>query len=157
MLVVLTCFIVGVWLFKRRQLLKAKQLAMRYRYLNYVLRCNLDHIIIYRYDLAALPASTIQPFYPSFDDTQKSTTEEVITSLNNTDVQCPLESPPPETVPRSPTTGHTAQLSTIDGHYSSISEPSTGTVKAEGSVEEVSSAIANACTLHGIDVYICTV
>ena len=53
---------------------------------------------------------------------------------------------PTETVPRSPTTAHTAQVS-IDGHYSSISEPSTGTVKAEGSVEEASSAIANACTL----------
>ncbi len=51
---------------------------------------------------------------------------------------------PTETVPRSPTTAHTAQVS-IDGHYSSISEPST---KAEGSVEEASSAIANACMLH---------
>ncbi len=51
-------------------------------------------------------------------------------------------------MPRSPTTGHTAQVSTIDGHDSPISEPSTGTVKAEGSFEDVSSAIANACALH---------
>ncbi len=112
-----------------------------------------DHYSLSRYDLAALPTSTIKPFYPLstlFDDTQESTlsstTEEVITSLNNTDVPCPLESPPPETMPRSPTTAHTAQVS-IDGHHSSISEPSTGTVKAEGSVEEASSAIANACML----------
>ncbi len=55
---------------------------------------------------------------------------------------------PTETVPRSPTTAHTAQVSTVDGHYSSISEPSTGTVKAEGRVEEASSAIANACMLY---------
>ncbi len=95
-----------------------------------------------RYDLAALPANTIKPFYPLstlFDDTKESTlsstTKEVIASHNNTS-----ESLPPETMPRFPTTGHTAQVS-IDGHYSSISEPSTGTVKA-------TSAIANACTLH---------
>ena len=121
-----------------------------------------NYFYIYRYDLAALPASTIKPFYPLstlFDDTKESTlsstTEEVVTSLNmySTDVQCPLESPPPETVPRSPTTGHTAQVSTIDGQYSSISEPSTGTVKAEGSVEDVSSALANACMLHECYMY----
>ncbi len=102
---------------------------------------------LYRYDLAALPANTIKPFYPLstlFDDTKASTpTTEVIASRNNTS-----ESLPPETMSRSPTTSHTAQVSTIDGQYSSISEPSTGTVKAEGSVEEVSSAIANACMLH---------
>ena len=95
-----------------------------------------------------------------------STPEEVIAS-HNTEDQCPLESPPPEIVPRFPTTVHTAQVSTTDEHHSSISEPSTdiddsreesianetstGTGKASTagtSVEEVSSAIANACTLH---------
>ena len=74
---------------------------------------------------------------------------------------------PPETVPRFPTTDPTAQVSITDGHHSSILEPSiaindskgesianetsTGTGKASTagkSVEEVSSAIANACTLH---------
>ncbi len=71
-----------------------------------------------------------------FDDTQES----ALSFTASTEL-------PPETMPRFPTTAHTAQVS-IDGHYSSISEPSTGTVKAEGSVEEASSAIANACMLH---------
>ena len=81
------------------------------------------------------------------------------TTVNSTEL-------PPETVPRFPTTGPTAQVSATDGHYSSISEPSiaiddsreestanktstgTGTASTAGtSVEEVSSAIANACTL----------
>ncbi len=108
-----------------------------------------NHYSLSRYDLAALPDNTIKPFFPLstlFDDTKESTlsstTKEVIASRNNTS-----ESLPPETMSRSPTTAHTAQVS-IDGHYSSISEPSTGTVKAEGSVEEVSSAIANACMLN---------
>ncbi len=112
-----------------------------------------NHYFLSRYNLAALSASTIRPFYPLstlFDDTQESTlsstTEEVITSLNSTDVPCPLESPPPETMPRSPTTGHTAQVF-IDAHYFSITEPSTGTVKAEENVEDASSAMANACML----------
>ncbi len=78
-----------------------------------------------------------------------------------------LESPVPETMPRFSTTGNTAQVSTTDGHYSSIpstdiddlreesivNKKFTGTGKtstAEESVEEVSSAIANACMLHGI-------
>ena len=107
-----------------------------------------NHYSLSRYDLAALPASTIKPFFPLstlFDDTKESTlsstTKEVIASRNNTS-----ESPPPETMPRSPTTGHTAQVS-IDGHYSSISEPSTGSVKAEENVEDAPSAMANACML----------
>ncbi len=114
-----------------------------------------------RYDLAALSASTIKPFFPLstlFDDTKESTlcstTKEVIASCNNT-----LESPQPKTMPRY----YTTSQASIDGLYSSITEPSTGiddsreesttnktstgTVKAEGSVEEASSAIANACTL----------
>ena len=88
----------------------------------------------------------------------------MIASHNSTEDKCLLESPPPETVPQFPTAVHTAQVSTTDGHYSSISEPSidiydsreeskkfTGTGKAsttEESVEEVSRAIANACTLR---------
>ncbi|XP_064389990.1 uncharacterized protein LOC135337903 isoform X2 [Halichondria panicea] len=81
------------------------------------------------------------------------------TTVNSTEL-------PPETVPQFPTTGPTAQVSATDGHYSSISEPSiaiddsreestanktstgTGTASTAGtSVEEVSSAIANAWSL----------
>ncbi len=62
------------------------------------------------------------------------------------------------------TAGRASQVSFTNGHYSSISEPSTNGEKEfianetfnvpgkastnEGSIEEVSSAIANACTLH---------
>ncbi len=81
-------------------------------------------ILLSRHDLAAID--------------EESTTNEV----NSTELL-------PETVPRFPTTGNTAQVSTTDRHYySSITEPGTGKASTAGrSVEEVSSAITNACTL----------
>ncbi len=85
-------------------------------------------------------------------DIQESTMSSTINKVNSI-------------VPRFPTTSRTS--STIDGHHSSITEPSTGiddareesatneTSTGSGrafttgeSVEEVSSAIANACTLY---------
>ena len=112
---------------------------------------------------------TSRIFQVSFTDDHHSISEPPIaiddvrkefTTVNSTELL-------PETVPRFPTTDPTAQVSTTDGHYSSISEPPTdikesreesianetstgrGTASTAGrSVEEVSSAIANACTLY---------
>ncbi len=112
-----------------------------------------------RHDLA-LPDNTIQQLstLTPINGTQESTPS--TNEVNSSEL-------PPETVPRFPTTGRTPQVSTTDGHHSSISEPytaindlreestanktstGTGTASTAGtSVEEVSSAIANACTLH---------
>ncbi|XP_064389993.1 uncharacterized protein LOC135337904 [Halichondria panicea] len=153
----LSWIIVCVWIYKQRKRLRTQQRAT-------------DSAL--RYDLAALPANTIRPFYSLstlFDDTNESTlssTPEEVIASHNTEDQCPLESPPPEIVPRFPTVVHTAQVSTTDGQHSSISEPptdikeskeestanetstGTGTASTAGtSVEEVSSAIANAWSL----------
>ena len=112
-----------------------------------------------RHDLA-LPDNTIRQLstLTPINGTQESTPS--TNEVNSSEL-------PPETVPRFPTTDLTAQVSITDGHHSSILEPSiaindsrgesianessTGTGKASTagkSVEEVSSAIANACTLH---------
>ncbi len=99
-----------------------------------------------RHDLAALPANTSNPLL--FDD---STKESTFSS---------------EQFPRYYRTSRTSQVSSTDGHHASISAPSTGidasreesttnktytgrgnASTVEGSVEEVSSAIANACML----------
>ena len=115
-------------------------------------------LFFYRHDLDELPINAINPsLSTSSNDTQESTLS--TNEVNSTEL-------PPETVPQFPTTGNTAQVSTTDGHHSSISEPpiaiddsreestanktstGTGTASTAGtSVEEVSSAIANACTL----------
>ena len=91
------------------------------------------------YDLASLSAIIIRPIYP-------------------------LSTPFDETS----TTGRTSQVSLTDRHHSykpltdideeesTANETLNVTGKAsEGSVEEVSSAIANACTLHELIIIMC--